>query len=154
MPALLPATFVIPLKTAKTNGLAELGAPITEATEVKKGKLAEVMQTLEGGAVGRRFQNLRATLIKTPVGGDLGAKLVLAFEVFGDDNTPQGAPSGVAARLLAGGHTLAELPLGALFLPYGCCWFDNRFAADVPLADFAAADGVALVAAADDVRAL
>jgi hypothetical protein len=154
MPRLQSATFVIPLKAAKTHGLGELGVPIADGTEVKTGKLSEVMQMQEGGAVGRRFQNLRTTLVKTTEGGQLGAKLVLAFEVFGDDNTSVGAPSSVFARLLAGEQTLAELPLGGLFMPYGCCWYDNRFASDLALADFDAADALALVAAADEVRSL
>lgn len=153
MTTLLPASFRIDLKTAKTNGLAELGVPLTDSTEVKKGKLAEAMQMCEGGnKVGRRYQNLRATLLKATEGGQPGVKLVLAFELFGDDNAALTAPSPIKARLLAGDGVLAELTLGAPFLPYGSCWYDNRFAADLPLDAFAAADGVQVLAAADAVR--
>eukprot|EP01031_Cornospumella_fuschlensis_P049664 gene49664-60796_t len=41
MAALLPATFTFDLKPAKTNGLADLGVPLNDSTEVKKGKLKE-----------------------------------------------------------------------------------------------------------------
>lgn len=152
MPTLLAATFAIDLKTAKTTGLAELGVPLTEATEVKKGRLAEAMQMLEGDKIGRRYQNLRATLLKASEGGQLGAKLVLTLEIFGDDNAPLAAPSALSARLLAGEQLLAELPLGQPYLPYASCWYDNHFAANVPLDAFATADRVEVLAAADDVR--
>lgn len=154
MAALLPATFKIDIKTAKTNGLAELGVPLTDSTEVKKGKLGEVMQMLEGDKIGRRFQNLRATLLKATEGGQPGVKLVLAFEVFGDDNAPVAEPAAVSAIIYAGGRVLAEKTLGTLFLPYGSCWYENRFAVGLPLEAFAEADAVSLVAAADEVRAL
>ena len=154
MPTLLPATFTIPLKSAKTHGLSELGAPVHDSTEVKKGKLAEAMQLLEGGKIGRRFQNLRATLVSTTEGGQAGAKLLLAFEVFGDDTAPLGAPSAVSVQLLAGEQVLAEHPLGTLYLPYGVCWYDNQFSANLDLATFAAADRISVLAAADEVRTL
>jgi hypothetical protein len=152
MPALNAATFDIDLKPAKTHGLADLGVPLDDSTEVKKGKLGEAMQMLDGGKIGRRYQNLKATLLKATEGGQVGAKLVLTFEIFGDDNTTVGAPSAVSARLLAGGQTLAELPLGSPYLPYGSCWYENHFAAHVPLEAFATADRVQLLAAADEVR--
>ena len=152
MAALLPATFKIDLKTAKTNGLAELGVPLAEGTEVKKGKLGEVMQMLDGERIGRRFQNLRATLLKATEGGQPGVKLVLAFEVFGDDNVPLAEPSAVSALVHAGERVLAEKTLGGLFLPYGSCWYENRFAVTLPLEAFEAADAVSLVAGADEVR--
>lgn len=102
--------------------------------------------------IGRRFQNLRATLVKTTQGGQPMAKLLLAFEVFGDDTAPVGAPSAVSVQLLAGDTPLAEQPMGALYLPYGVCWYDNQFAVNVDLETFAAADRVCVVAAADEVR--
>lgn len=155
MTTLLPAAFHIDLKTAKTNGLAELGVPLGDTTEVKKGKLAEAMQMQAGGdKVGRRYQNLRATLLKATEGGQAGVKLVLAFELFGDDNAAVGAPSPIQAQLLAGETVLAELTLGAPFLPYGSCWYENRFAADLPPDSFAVADAVRVLAAADTVRAI
>lgn len=154
MTALNAAAFTIDLKPAKTNGLADLGVPIDEGTEVKKGKLTEAMQMLEGERIGRRYQNLRATLLKANEGGQSGARLVLAFEVFGDDNVPQGAPSALAARLMAGEQVLAELPLGSPFMPYASCWYENHFAADVALDAFASADRVQLMAAGQLVRML
>lgn len=121
MTTLQATTFRIDLKPAKPNGLTELGVPA--GAEVKKGKLSEAMQMLaDGHTVGRRYQNLRATLLKAAEGGQAGVKLVLAFELFGDDNTAVGAPSPIHARLLAGDAVLADLTLGAPFLPYGSCW--------------------------------
>jgi hypothetical protein len=154
MPALLPATFKINLKTVKPNGLAELGVPLVDDTEVKKGKLMEALQGLEGDKVGRRCQNLRATLVKTVEGGQSGVKLIVAFEVFGDDNAPVGPPSAVSVLVHAGDTLVADLPLGSLFLPYGSCWYDNRFSVNLPLEAFTAVDGVSLVAATDEVRAI
>lgn len=153
MTTLQATTFHIDLKPAKANGLAELGLPAGDATEVKKGRLSEAMQMLAGGErIGRRYQNLRATLLKASEGGQPGVKLVLACEIFGDDNTALGAPAPISAQLLAGDTVLAELTLGAPFLPYGACWYDNRFAADLPLAAFAAADAVRVSVPADAVR--
>jgi hypothetical protein len=154
MPELNAATFTIALKPAKTHGLAELGVPMDETTEVKKGKLVEAMQMLGGDKIGRRYQNLRATLIKTSEGGQPGAKLVLVFEVFGDDSVPVDLPCTMAARLLAGDQVLAELPLGAPFMPYASCWYANHFAANVVLDAYAAADQVQLLVAAESVRAI
>jgi hypothetical protein len=154
MPALTAATFTIALKPAKTHGLADLGVPIDEATEVKKGKLSEAMQMLEGDKIGRRYQNLRATLVKASEGGQPGAKLVVAFEVFGDDNAPVSLPAAVAARLLSGEQVLAELPLGVPFMPYASYWYENHFAANVALDAYAAADGLQVVVAVEDVRSV
>jgi hypothetical protein len=154
MTALNAAAFTIDLKPAKTHGLTDLGVPIDEGTEVKMGKLTEAMQMLEGDRIGRRYQNLRATLLKANEGGQPGARLVLAFEVFGDDNVPQGAPSALAARLMAGEQVLADLPLGSPFMPYASCWYENHFAADVALEAFASADRVQLMAAGQPVRML
>lgn len=152
MAALLPATFTFDLKPAKTNGLADLGVPLNDSTEVKKGKLAEAMQLLEGDKIGRRFQNLRATLVKATEGGLAGAKLLLSFEAFGDDTAPLEAPPGVSVLLQTGDQVLVEQVLGALYLPYAVCWYDNHFAVNVPLDAFAAADRVSVLVAADEVR--
>lgn len=132
MAALLPAVFTFDLKPAKTNGLADLGVPLSDSTEVKKGKLAEAMQLLEGDQIGRRFQNLRATLVKATEGGQPGAKLLLSFEVFGDDTAPLKTPSAVSVWLQSGDQVLTEQTLGLLYLPYAVCWYDNHFAMDVP----------------------
>jgi hypothetical protein len=118
MPALLPATFKINLKTVKPNGLAELGVPLGDDTQVKKGKLLE------------------------------------AFEVFGDDDAPLGAPLSVSVLVHAGDKLVADLPLGSLFLPDGSCWYDNRFSVNLALEAFAEVDGVSLMAATDEVRAI
>lgn len=154
MPNLLSATFHIPLKAAKTHGLADLGVPLHDSTEVKKGKLAEAMQLLEGDKIGRRFQNLRATLVHTQEGGQGSVQLLLACEVFGDDSAPLGAPSGLSIQLWAGEQCLAEVPLGPLYLPYGVHWYDNQFALKLAPAVFATADRVSVLAAADEVRTL
>lgn len=154
MPALNAATFTIDLKPAKTNGMADLGVPIDETTEVKKGKLSEAMQMLDGDQIGRRYQNLRATLIKASEGGQAGAKLVLAFEVFGDNNTPLDLPLAVEARLLAGEQLLAKLALGVPYMPYASCWYENHFAASVALEAYAAADRVQVLTATEEVRAV
>lgn len=155
MPALQAATFSIELKPAKaTNSLAELGVPLSEGTEVKKGKLGEAMQMLDGDKIGRRFQNMRATLIKADEGGQAGAKLVLAFEVFGDDNVPLDLPGVVGARLLSGEQLLADLRLGAPFMPYASCWYENQFAANIALDAFLTADRLEVLAMAEEVRAI
>lgn len=152
MAVLLPATFTFDLKPAKTNGLADLGVPLNDSTEVKKGKLAEAMQLLEGDKIGRRFQNLRATLVKATEGGLAGAKLLLSFEVFGDDTAPLGAPADVSVLLQTGDQVLVEQVLGTLYLPYAVCWYDNHFAVNVPLDAFSAANRVSVLVAADEVR--
>jgi hypothetical protein len=154
MPALLSSTFTIPLNVAKTHGLAELGVPLHDSTEVKKGKLAEAMQWLEDGKIGRRFQNLRATLVRTHEGGHANVQLLLACEVFGDDAVPVGAPSALSVQLWGGEQCLAETPLGPLYLPYGVHWYDNQFALKLAPETFASADRVSLLAAADEVRGL
>jgi len=152
MPALQSATFSIPLKTAKTSGLGDLGIPSPETAAVKKGKLGEAMQMLDGERIGRRYQNLRATLVKTTEGGVEVGRLVVAFEVFGDDNTPATVPSAVSARLMANGESVGDLQLGAPYLPFASCWYDNHFAAPVDPATCERIDAIELVAAGDEVR--
>ena len=154
MPVLQSAAVAIPLQPAKTHGLADLGVPLGEATVVKKGKLGEFAQLLDEGRPGRRFQNVKVTAVRAEEGGQVAAQLIVSFEVFGDDNVPHGGNSGVQAALTAGGQVLAELQLGRLFMPYACCWYENRFVAPVPVSLFDQADGLSLQALADDVRML
>lgn len=154
MPALLLSTASIPLKPAKTNGLAELGVPMLDSTLVKKGKLGEFEQLQDNGKVGRRFQNIRVTAVKATEGDKVSAKVIVVFEAFGDDNVPEAGNQGVAAVLSAGGQTLLEVPLGALFLPYGCCWYENRFSFDIGNEVFEQLDQFGFVAKADEVRVI
>jgi hypothetical protein len=154
MPALLLSTVSIDLKPAKTNGLADLGVPLGDDTVVKKGKLGEFAQDQDSGKAGRRFQNIRITAVKASEGGETGAKLIVAFEAFGDDNVPVRANQGVSAKLGAGDDVLAEVPLGPLFLPYACCWYENRFSADIAQDVFDRLDRLTFVAHADEVRAI
>lgn len=154
MPALLSTTVPLELKAAKTNGLADLGVPMVESTLVKKGKLGELDQLLDNGRIGRRFQNLRAILVKAEQGGEVHSTLILSLEAFGDDNVPVAGNQGVSVQLLAADKVLAEHKLGALFLPFGSCWYDNRFAVELGEALFDACDRLQFIAHADEVRAL
>ncbi len=154
MPALLLSTAPVPLKPAKTNGLADLGVPMLDSTVVKKGKLVEFEQRQDNGKVGRRFQNIRVTAVKAEEGGKVSSKAIVVFEVFGDDNVPEAGNQGVAAVLSAGDKTLLEVPLGTLFMPYGCCWYENRFSIDISNEVFDQVDTLGLVARADEVRAI
>lgn len=157
MPTLQATPFVLELKDAKPVGLADLGVPLPadgpEPTRVKKGRLAEAMQPLDDGRIGRRYQNLRAHLLRAVEGGEPAVTLVLAFEVFGDDNAPVGRPSGIALRVLdADGTVLAEGDGGPLFLPWASFWYENRCALKLPLTAFDAACRLEVLAAADTVR--
>jgi hypothetical protein len=154
MPALLLSTAPIELKSAKTNGLTDLGVPMVESTLVKKGKLGEFDQLQDSGKIGRRFQNLRAILVKAEQGGETHTTLILSLEAFGDDNVPVAGNQGVSVQLLSGDKLLAEHKLGALFLPFGSAWYDNRFAVELGKELFDACDKVNFVAHADEVRAL
>jgi hypothetical protein len=154
MPALLHTTAPIELKPAKPHGLNELGVPLSDDTVVKKGKLGEFEQTLDSGRIGRRFQNVKITAVKTAEGGETSSKVMVSFEVFGDDNAPVVGNQGVAAMLHAGDKVLADISLGTLFLPYACAWYENRFAFDIANDLFDALDKLSLVARADEVRML
>lgn len=81
VPALAEKTTQIELKDAKPKGLSmtQLGVPVLESTVVKKGKLQEFFQFLDDGKVGRRFQNIRVTGIKTSEGGVEAAKIFVQF---------------------------------------------------------------------------
>jgi hypothetical protein len=154
MIALAENKTLIPLTSAKSTGLNGLGIPQVEAATIKKGRLRELTQTLESGAVGRRFQNLRVTAVKTTEGGVESAKVFLQFEVFGDDNVPQAANSGFDAALCSGPACLLALPPATLFLPYARFWYDNRFVFDVTVEHFEKADGFEFIAKPDRVRVL
>lgn len=156
VPVLVENSALIELKSAKPTGLgmAQLGVPVGDGTQVKKGALHEFLQSTGDGVVGRRYQNLRVTAVRTAEGGVESAKVFVAFEVFGDDNVPEGANGGFAAALWKGEAVLLALPVTALFLPYGRAWYENQAVFDVPLAAFDAADGLQFTACADTVRAI
>jgi len=56
--------------------------------------------------------------------------------------------------LAQGDKPLREAPLGTLFLPYACAWYENRFALEISNELFDQLDRVSFVARADEVRAL
>ena len=99
MPTLVENRTPIKVALAKPTGLNELGVPLLASTAVKKGKLQEFAQVIEGGQIGRRFQNLRITAVKTSEGTLESAKLFVQFEAFGDDNVPIADNSGFAVML-------------------------------------------------------
>jgi len=138
VPNLMEHTVSIDLAAAKPKGvsMAQLGIPVQESTVIKKGKLHELIQPLEDGQPGRRYQNIRITGVKTPVAGYECAKLFLQFEVFGDDNVPAGSNSGFALALTDGADTLQQLPAAPAFLPYPCHWYENQFVYELPVAVF------------------
>lgn len=122
----------IEMTSAKTTGLNPLGVPMDETTQVKKGKLQEFLQTLESGAIARRYQNLRVTAIKTSEAGRLFSKLIVQFEVFGDDWGSVGTNTGVDYALCAGDNALLQLHNGKLFLPYNRFWYENQYEQTIP----------------------
>lgn len=152
LPALLEARTVVTLAPAKPVGLADLGVPLGDATLVRKGRVHEFAQHLASGGIGRRFQDLRVIAIRTAEAGEVGAKLFVQFEVFGDDTATPTDGQGFEAVLLAGETPLAELPARSLFLPYANFWYPNRFVFEVPVADFERADRLEFIARAQDVR--
>lgn len=156
MPVLTENTALIALKSAKPTGLGmtQLGIPVLDSTQVKKGKLHEFLQSTEDGKVGRRYQNIRVTAVRTAEGGVESGKVFLQFEVFGDDNVPEGACGGYSVALLSGAEVLLTLPASSLFLPYGRAWYENQVVFDVPLTIFDKAEQLQLTVAADRVRAI
>lgn len=152
MPDLVESKTFIDLAIAKPTGLNDLGVPLLETAVVKKGKLHEFTQPLADGKVGRMFQNLRVTAIKTTEGGTESAKVFVSLEAFGDSNVPTAANSGFGIRLYAGPENLQELAPDSMFLPYANFWYDNRFAFDVPNAVFDQADRLEFIAKPDQVR--
>ena len=154
MPQLLENKAFIDLTVAKPTGLADLGVPLVETSVIKKGRLHEFTQTLGDGKVGRRFQNLRVTAVKTLEGTVEGAKILIEFEVFGDDNVPESTNSGFVASLYADAEKLIEWSAGEMFLPYAHFWYENHFAFAIPLELFERADRVEFIANSDPVRAI
>jgi hypothetical protein len=154
VPSLQEFRTIVALAPAKPVGLADLGAPLDEATVVKKGRLHEFAQLLAGGGIGRRFQDVRVVGIRTVEAGAASAKLFVQFEVFGDDTAAPAAGVGFDAVLQAGDQPLARLSSSSLFLPYGNFWYPNRFVFDVPTADFDRADRLEFIAKAEEVRSL
>jgi hypothetical protein len=154
VPLLVENTTLIELKSAKPTGLgmAQLGIPVLDSTLVKKGKLHEFLQSTADGKVGRRYQNIRVTAVRTAEGGVESAKIFLQFEVFGDDNVPEGANGGYSVALLNGTDSLLTLPASSLFLPYGRAWYENQAVFDVPLDVFDKADQLQLTLGADQIR--
>lgn len=154
MPELLESKIFIDLAIAKPTGLNELGVPLLNSTVVKKGKLHEFSQPVSDGKVGRMFQNLRVTAIKTHEGGIELAKLFISFEVFGDSNVPVADNSGIGIRLYADTDSLLELTPGSMYLPFANFWYDNRFTFDVTCEVFDRIDRVEFNARPDQVRAI
>jgi hypothetical protein len=154
VPALAENTTHIDLAIAKPKGLSltQLGVPLQEGTVIKKGQLHEFIQLLEDGKVGRRFQNIRVTGVKTHEGGSESAKVFVQFEVFGDDNVPVAANSGFGVSLCAGAENLLELPPSSAFLPYAGTWYENQYAYDVPTTFFDRCDRLQFTSRADQVR--
>jgi hypothetical protein len=92
----------MPLALTKPVGLDDLGAPLAEATVVKKGRVHEHLQLLTDGKIGRRFQDLRVIGIKTVESGVASAKFFVQFEVFGDNTAAPTNGVGFEAVLFAG----------------------------------------------------
>lgn len=154
MPMLVESRTPIKLAPAKPTGLNDLGVPLLASTAVKKGKLQELAQELEGGKVGRRFQNLRVTAVKTSEGDVESAKLFVQFEVFGDDSVPVAENSGFQATLFADQERLLELSTQSVYLPYARCWYENQSVFEIGSAVFDRVDRVEFVAKADQVRTI
>lgn len=152
MPDLLESKTFIDLAIAKPTGLNDLGAPLLDSTVVKKGKLHEFSQPVADGKVGRMFQNLRVTVIKTIEGGIELARLFVSFEVFGDSNVPKAGNSGIGIKLYAGSESLLDLTPGSMYLPFANFWYDNRFTFEVTCEVFDRLDRVEFIASPDQVR--
>lgn len=152
MPSLQEIRTAVTLAPAKPAGLADLGAPLIDTSVVKKGRVHEFAQVLSDGKIGRRFQDLRVTGISTVEAGVPSAKLFVQFEVFGDNTAGPTNGVGFDAVLYAGTEQLASLSSSSLFLPFGNFWYPNRFVFEVPVADFARADGFEFVAKPEEVR--
>ncbi|QSA97566.1 hypothetical protein [Methylococcus sp. EFPC2] len=152
MAALTKNTATIELASAKTNGLANLGVPIDESTQVKKGKLQEFLQTLDTGAIARRYQNIRVTAIKTTEGGRLFSKVIVQFEVFGDDWNSVGVNTGVDFALYQGDKLLHSIQQGRIFLPYTRSWYEDQYEHTIPNEVFDELTRLDFIANADEVQ--
>lgn len=156
VPTLAENTTHIDLKIAKPKGLSltQLGVPLLEGTVIKKGALPEFLQLRDDGKVGRRFQNIRVTGVKTREGELESAKLIVQFEVFGDESVPQAANSGFGLTLCAGPASLLELPPTSAFLPYAGTWYENQYVYDIPTTHFDQGDRLLFTIRADQIRLL
>jgi hypothetical protein len=152
VPLLQEIRIDVTLAPAKPVGLADLGAPMVDATAVKKGRAHEFAQVLTDGKIGRRFQDLRVIGIKTVEAAVPSAKLFVQFEVFGDNTAAPANGVGFEAILYAGPQQLASFSSSSLFLPYGNFWFPNRFVFEAPTADFDRADRFEFIAKPEEVR--
>ncbi|BBA36188.1 uncharacterized protein sS8_4258 [Methylocaldum marinum] len=152
MAALTKHIASIDLASAKPTGLNALGVPVDETTQVKKGKLQEFLQTLDTGAVARRYQNIRITAVKTTEGGRQFSKLFVQFEVFGDDWSSVGDNTGVAYALYQGDKVLHEIQQGRVFLPYCRNWYENQYEHTIPNEVFEAITRIEFVANADEMQ--
>lgn len=154
MPALQETRTSVTLAPAKPTGLADLGVLPADGLAVKKGRVHEFPQLLADGSIGRRFQDLKVIAIRTEEAGAPLVRLVVQFEVFGDNTAAAEAGPGFEAVLKASDTPLATFTSGSMFLPFGNFWYANRFAFAVPVADFDAADTLEFVAKAEEVRAI
>lgn len=153
MPALQETRVVVTLAPAKTGGLADLGVPLSDTTVVRKGRVHEFAQMLADGKIGRRFQDLRVMAIRTEEGGAPSAKVIVQFEVFGDDTATPAAGSGIEVAFFAGETPLASLSSGSLFLPYANFWYPNRFVFELPMAAFDQLDRLEFIVKPQEVHA-
>jgi hypothetical protein len=154
LPVLQETRVNVTLAVAKPTGLDDLGAPLDDASVVKKGRAHEFAQLLADGAIGRRFQDLRVIGIKTVEAGAPSAQIFIQFEVFGDNTAAAKNGVGFDAVLFAGAEPLASLKSSSLFLPYANFWYPNRFAFDVPIVHFDRADRLEFIAKPEEVRTL
>jgi hypothetical protein len=154
LPALQETRTVVSLAPAKPAGLDDLGAPLDDASLVKKGRVHEFPQLATDGKIGRRFQDLRVIGIKTAETGVLSAKIFVQFEVFGDNTAAPTNGVGFDAVLFAGETQLVSLSSSSLFLPYANFWYPNRFVFEVTAAEFDQADRLEFIAKPEEVRAV
>jgi hypothetical protein len=154
VPSLQEFRTVVALAPSKPAGLADFGAPLVDTAVVKKGRVHEFLQALTDGTIGRRFQDLRVTGIRTVEAAVPCAKLFVQFEVFGDNTAAPANGVGFDAALYSGSQQLAGLSSSSLFLPYGNFWYPNRFVFDVPVTDFDRADRFEFIAKPEEVRTI
>ncbi|WP_434131877.1 hypothetical protein [Methylocaldum sp. GT1BB] len=152
MASLVKHIASIELAPAKTMGLNDLGVPIDETTQVKKGKLQEFLQTLDTDAVARRYQNVRFTAVKTTEAGRLFSKLFIQFEVFGDDWSSRCDNTGVDYVLYRGDKVLHHIHQGRIFLPYCRSWYENQYEHTIPNGVFDEVTRIEFVANADEMQ--
>lgn len=152
MVALTKSIASIELATGKTSGLGSLGVPVDETTQVKKGRLQEFLQTLDTGAIARRYQNIRVTAIKTTEAGRLFSKVFVQFEVFGDDWSSIEDNTGVDFTLCQGDKVLHGIQQGKVFLPYCRSWYENQYEHTIPNEVFDELTRFEFVANADEMQ--